>query len=392
MIAGDDGPDTFRDLPDGPGPIEARGGVTLDLVRHGGLMRHELERLGLADDDVLDASVNVNPYGPCAAVVSAIRDARIDRYPDPDGTTARRALARWLGVSEARIVLGNGAVDLLWLLARARLGPGKTIVIVEPAFSEMRAAALHTGARVLTHRLSPELDFAFDAGAFDAQLARERPEVAYLATPANPTGVRVAREDLAALAARHPATQLVIDVSFASLGTRPEDASPRGSERLAWVRSLTKDLALPGLRVGLGVLPPSLAMAVVAERPPWSVNAMAEAAAIAATGPEAEAFVADSRTRLLADRAHLDAGLLALGLRVHPSETIFTLADLGAGRDATALRASLLARHAVLVRDATSFGLPRHVRIAARPASDLARLLRALAHELAGHTEAASTR
>ena len=171
-------------------------------------------------------------------------------------------------------------------------------------------------------------------------------------------------------------------MSFASLGAGHDDTSIHRAERVAWVRSLTKDLALPGLRVGFAVLPHARATALAAERPPWSVNALAEAAAIAATSPEAQAFVAASRARLLDDRACLDAGLRGLGLRVHPSETIFTLADLGAPREATTLRASLLARHAVLVRDATSFGLSHHVRIAARPAPELARLLRALAAEL----------
>jgi histidinol-phosphate/aromatic aminotransferase/cobyric acid decarboxylase-like protein len=112
------------------------------------------------------------------------------------------------------------------------------------------------------------------------------------------------------------------------------------------------------------------------------VNALAQAAVIAATSAEVRAFVAYSRARLFADRAVLELELQRLGLRTHPSETIYSLVDLGPKRRATALRDALLARHAILIRDATSFGLPHHVRVCARPALQSARLIHALAQEL----------
>jgi len=112
------------------------------------------------------------------------------------------------------------------------------------------------------------------------------------------------------------------------------------------------------------------------------VNALAQAAVSAATTAEARAFVAESRDRLFADRAVLELGLQRLGLRMHPSETIYSLVDLGPKRRATALRDGLLARHAILIRDATSFGLPHHVRVCARPVAQSTRLLLALTQEL----------
>src|SRR5581483_4992605 len=143
------------------------------------------------------------------------------------------------------------------------------------------------------------------------------------------------------------------------------------------------ELSVPGVRVGFAVGPRALIDALHAARPPWNVNAIAEAVAVAATTAPVRDFVAASRKRLLEDREHLEAGLRRLGLSVHPTETIYVLVDLGARRTGRELRRALLERHGLLVRDAASFGLPHHVRIAARPRRDVERLLAALQEELA---------
>jgi histidinol-phosphate/aromatic aminotransferase/cobyric acid decarboxylase-like protein len=324
----------------------------------------------------------VNPCGPCPEVRAAIAAADLRAYPDPTAIPARRALAAWLGVSEARVIVGNGAVDLLWTLARAWLRPNDVVLTVEPTFSEMAAASARAGARVEPHRLVPALDFGLDVAELDAALARLRPRLAYLCSPSNPVGRSMPPALLASLADRHPNTLFVVDISFLSLSTEHSVAAWHSSERIVWLRSLTKDHGLAGLRIGCAIAPPVIVRQLEEARPPWSVNALAQAAAIAITTGVADRFVASSRARLLADGIELQAGLQRLGLRTHASETIFVLVDLGTRR-ATDLRRVLLRDHRILVRDCTSFGLPHHARIAARPAGDVDRLLSALPQVLA---------
>lgn len=346
------------------------------MAEHGGMRDDELASHGLSPADVLDLSVNVNPYGPCALIRRAIAEAAIDRYPDPSATTARRALARRFGVDEGAVVVGNGAVDLLWTMARCALRPGDRVIIVEPAFSEMRSAAQLVGAEIVAHTTRAEDDFKLDLDALDAHVRATQPRMVYVCTPSNPAGVCTPQSEIARLAGRHPDTLFVVDASFLSMSARHREAEevPSG---VVWLRSLTKDHALAGVRVGFAVT--HLAPRIEAARPPWSVNAIAQAAAVAATSDVAARFVDESRARLFTDRARLVDALASLGLRVHPSETIYVLVDLG-HLCATDLRARLLARHAILVRDATSFGLPHHVRIAARP--DIDRFVTALREEL----------
>jgi histidinol-phosphate/aromatic aminotransferase/cobyric acid decarboxylase-like protein len=356
--------------------------LTGTLPSHGGLLDDELAAVGLGADDVLDLSVNVNPHGPCAVVRRALAEAAVHRYPDPRATTARRVFAAAAGVAPDRVVLGNGAVELMWTLARAVLVPGHRVLVVEPAFSELRTAASRAGADVVEHRTTPEGHFAIDLAALDAHIAALRPRLVYACSPSNPAGVCTPLPALEELARRHPSSLFVVDLSFLSLSVRhAELAEPRDAS-IVWLRSLTKDHALAGLRVGAAIAPPEVAAALERERPPWSVNALAQAAVRAATTDEATGFVDDSRRRLLADREALALVLRALDLRVHPSDTVYALVSLGRRIRATDLRRALLARHRVLVRDATSFGLPHHIRVAARPAPDRERLVAALREEL----------
>lgn len=329
---------------------------------HGGLLDAELSALGLDARDVVDFSVNVNAYGPCPAVVEAVRAAPVDRYPDPTAFGARRSVARSIDVDPARIVLAPGTADLLWTIARVLLTPGDLVWIVEPAFAEMAAAARSAGARVEPARLE--------------SLGEVRPKLVYLAAPANPTGAAVPASDVAAVARSHPQVAFVVDQAFLSLSDRHADARVAMPDNTVVLRSLTKDHALAGLRVGYAVASRDVAARIEASRPPWSTSGPAQAAAVAAI--ESSEFVPQCRARLFADRDALARDIAALGLRVRPTSTVFFLVEVG---DAARVRRDMLARHRVLVRDCASFGLPQCIRVCARPARDAARLVAALRQE-----------
>src|SRR6185369_17424928 len=121
------------------------------LRTHGGLAPEELALAGIDLDRAVDFSSSVNPYGPCTAVIDAARGAKLDRYPDATASGLRRAIALAADTAPDRVVVGNGAADLLWTLARVLVTPGATVVVVEPTFAEFRAACELAGARVVEH-------------------------------------------------------------------------------------------------------------------------------------------------------------------------------------------------------------------------------------------------
>lgn len=344
-----------------------------DVRVHGGPREAELQALGLDPDTLLDFSSSTNPYGPHPAVLQALRGAAIQRYPDSSALRAREALGRLLSVPASQLVLGNGAADLLWTLARCLLGGTSHALIVEPTFSEFRAAARACGARISEWRALPEAEFWLDLEGIGRRARDVGASVVYLCCPNTPTGSARSALDIQAWATAHPDLMIVLDQSFLSLSERYADAAVAMPENVARVRSLTKDHGIPGVRVGYLLAGAELCQTVEASRPAWTTSAFAQAAAIACS--EHDDFVHESREQLLIDRRELARALADVGIETLPCCTTFLLARAPQPRE---LRLRLLSEHQILVRDCESFGLPGLMRLAAKPSAERARLLAAL--------------
>lgn len=345
------------------------------LRSHGGLVGEELAALDLDPADIVDFSVNVNPYGPSPAVLEAARTAAFDRYPDPTAWPLRNALARRNDVNPEQIVIGSGAADLFWTLARVLVRPGERALVVGPTFAEFPAAVKAAGGEVLEWRADAARGFAVDLGAVAKQARLAEARFIYLCAPNNPTGVHVPMADVCKLASALPDVTVVLDQAFLGLSTQHAELATALPASVICVRSMTKDHAIPGLRLGYLIAACRIAARIEAGRPPWMVSAPAQAAGLAALAEDT--FVASCRVRLLADRESLAKALRDLGWSPLPSESTFFMVPVS---DPTGLRLRLLKR-GLMVRDCTSFGLPGHIRLAARPAPDRARLVAALREE-----------
>jgi histidinol-phosphate/aromatic aminotransferase/cobyric acid decarboxylase-like protein len=344
---------------------------------HGGPDGAELGRLGLDADEILDFSVNVNPHGADPAMLRAIAAARLDRYPDARAPGPRAALAAAWNVPPDTIAIGNGAAELLWTLchmvARHADRARRSLVVVDPAFCEPALAAQAVGLDLHRFTTMAADGFAIDVAALIRFARAHAAGAIYLASPQNPTGRLVPTPVLAEIARGLPDVTVIVDEAFLALSHGWAEARVPLPDNVVRVRSLTKEHALPGLRVGALLGPPAVIDALEALRPAWTVSAPALAAAEAAAG--LEAFVAGVRARWLGETAALVAEVAALGLRVLPTDTVFALVEVA---DATRLRATLLAQARVLVRDCSSFGLPGHIRIGGRDGADRHRLVTAL--------------
>jgi histidinol-phosphate/aromatic aminotransferase/cobyric acid decarboxylase-like protein len=174
---------------------------------------------------------------------------------------------------------------------------------------------------------------------------------------------------LLALAERFGRIAFLVDEAFLGVSENHAEASVEHPPNVVRIRSLTKELAIPGLRLGYLVGAREAVERLRAVEPPWSVNQAAQAAGLAALG-----VVATVRERWLEARRALTFELETAGFVVVPSLAPYVLVRV---RDARATTQRCLER-GVLVRDGSSFGLPDFVRVGARPAVDRARLLEAL--------------
>jgi histidinol-phosphate aminotransferase len=328
-------------------------------VRHG----------GAAAGGMLDLSASLAPLGPSPAALAAARAADPVRYPAADAAPLVAAAAALLRVGAERVVPGAGAADLLLRAALAHLRPGDTALIVGPCFGEYRRAAAACGARTVRWEACPADGFAVDPAAVAAAARRSGAVLGILARPQNPTGVLTPVEAVAELADRTPAVTWVVDEAFIGLCDDPR--STAGAD-LVTVRSLTKELALAGLRVGVADAPPPVARALRALAPPWCVSAPAIAAAVAGLADRAHRAATLEAARR--GRAALVTALRDLGLEVAEAAANYVCAEVrGAARFVVAM-----ASEGIAVRDCTDLGLSGWVRLAVPAPAEVERVVEAL--------------
>src|SRR5574341_470285 len=294
---------------------------------HGALDFAELDRFGLAPEAVLDFSVNGNPYGPSPRVREAMAQVPYDRYPDREVLALRRVLAEHLDLAPEQLLVGNGSTELVWLIALAFVRTGDPVVLVGPAFGEYTRAAILMGAHLHHYTAQPEESFRVVPEQITHLLEQWQPRLAFLCNPNNPTGTFVTPELIAHWAAAWPGTLFIIDEAYLSFTANAPSVLPGRRHNVLVLRSMTKAYALAGLRLGYAVGSPDILAALQRARPPWSVNALAQAAGIAALRDTAH--LATCLDRIAPAKHELMAGLHGLGLLPVPSTTHFFLVRVG---------------------------------------------------------------
>ena len=372
---------------DGAGGREDGGAAQVGVApEHGGRRREAARRLGIPKEELLDFSASINPLGPPEAAVGAVRRtlAEIPYYPEERAGSLMELIAGFLGIAPEEAVPGNGSIELIYWLA-AVLRP-RSVLIVEPTFSEYRRACEAAGARCQSYAMRPEDGFQLDVMRLDPR----GHDMVFVCNPNNPTGQLILAEDLSYLwqKCRSAGAALVVDEAFidfvgpgASLLFRGAAGCAAGDggvpAGLFVIRSFTKSFALAGLRVG------ALAAAVDSARrlrdsmPPWRINVLGQAAAAAALA-EGD-YLARTRRETARLRARLQADLAAIdGVEPLPSAANFILCRV-AGRNAGAVTAGL-ERQGILVRDCRSFaGLEDgYIRVAVRAGHENHQLITAL--------------
>ncbi len=335
----------------------------------------ELEReLGITDSVKLAS--NENPLGCSERAIAAIQGelSEVARYPDGGGFQLRNALAEKHAVDPACITLGNGSNDVLDMIARVFLGPGRESLFSEHAFAVYPISSQAVGA---TLSVAPARDYGYDLEAMMNRVG-DQTGVAWIANPNNPTGTWLNSEELENFIAGVPEHVIVVvDEAYIEYVDQADypDAS-RWLQRypnLIVTRTFSKAYGLASLRVGYGLSHPDIADLLNRVRQPFNVNSMALAAAHAALGDQAfiERAVAVNREGM----AQLTTGFEHLGLGYIPSVGNFITLDLG--RPVAEVDQALL-REGCIARPVANYGLPTHLRVTVGLPEENARFLKAL--------------
>jgi histidinol-phosphate aminotransferase len=370
----------------------------------------ERRRKALARVETLDLSLTTWPELPHPRIVSAITFVArrgLQRYPHLTGSDLRGVLAERHGVDPQRLILGNGAADLLSAATRALLEPGQLLLTRWPSYplypimarrAHGRAVPVHVDASEGANagdgagaRAGESASASLSAAAgVDALLeAAERthsgtgePDVRAiaLASPNDPTGELLPTAELRRLLERLPTNVAVLlDESLVEFA----DAQPSSSSlelleqhpRLLVFRSFSKAWGLAGLRIGYAIGAPGSGELLAELAPDLGVSEISQAGAYAALHECSELIERRVRT-ICEERPRVIDGLRALRFDVTDSQANFVWAahqQLQGGEIA-----ARLARAGVLVAAGDALGEPRHVRIALRSPAASDRLLSAV--------------
>jgi histidinol-phosphate aminotransferase len=336
----------------------------------------------IASGEIAQLASNESPWGPHPAVVEAIARtaAASNRYPDPEATLLRRRLAERFGNDPARIAVANGSCEIVLAAALALAEPDAEIVFAWPSFSIYPYLAPLSGAREIRVPLADGDVHDLDAMPTEITAATQ---LVLVCNPNNPTSTYLPTERIAAFMERVPDhVTVIVDEAYIEFQLLDDpDASidllPR-FPNLVLLRTFSKCYGLAGLRVGYALGSAKFRAAVDAVRQPFSVNAVAQAAAAEAILHQDD--VAERVERTIVERVRVEEGVRELGLETAESQANFSWISLG-DRDEGALIDSM--REAgVVVRGGSVLGGPGHVRVSYGTKAENERFLGALGEAL----------
>jgi histidinol-phosphate aminotransferase len=317
----------------------------------------------IAAGGIAQLASNESPFGPHPKVVEAIRAAAsaMNRYPDPDATLLRRRIAERYETEPGRVAVGNGSCEILLAAAEALCEPGSEILYAWPSFSMYPHLAALTGAREIRVPLAAGEVHDLDAMAAEVTAATQ---LVVVCNPNNPTGTHLPAAQVADFCERIPGhVTIALDEAYVEFQT---DDDPDATvdlladfPNLVVLRTFSKAYGLAGLRVGLALGSAKFRAAVDAVRQPFSVNALAQAAAAEAVLHQDD--VAERVERTLVERVRVEEGLRELGLATAETQTNFSWIDLGDADEQQVVAG--LAERSIAVRPGTPLGDPGHIRV-----------------------------
>lgn len=310
---------------------------------------------------------NENPYGPSPHAVEAVRRvlSNSNVYPDDDSSELQRRLAADQGLAPEQILVTAGSTAMLSLLCYTMLGPGLNAVTSARSFILYSAAVRAAGAQLIETPMSED---SFDLGAI-LNAINEYTRVVILANPNNPTGTMLRADAIDEFLREVPGhIVVVLDEAYYEYAqafatnrkleySRSVEHVRRGASVIV-LRSFSKVHGLAGLRIGYGMGPSELLTYCSRLRDMYSVNSIAQAAALAAL--DDQNHIAKTVSANASEAQILGVGLSEFGYRVVPTSANFLCCDVD---EDAAQFAGRLRQEGIGVRALGAWGAPTCIRV-----------------------------
>ena len=327
--------------------------------------------------DVVKLASNENPIGCSPQVTLAITEqlGQLARYPDGKGYYLKQALSDFNNINIECITLGNGANDLLDILARSFVGTNDAIVYSQYAFVVYSMLAKMQGATGIE---VPAQRFGHDLTAM-RQAVDDNPntKIVFIANPNNPTGTQLEREELHKFVASLPSSVLVVlDEAYVEYSPESNNRALLDEfDNVVIVRTFSKAYGLAGLRIGYALSSAPIADLLNRIRQPFNVSRIGLAAANAALADQD--FIEKVRDTNQEQMRWLEKQFDALGLGFIKSNANFIMVEIEVEMEDTtaAVIHQALLEQGVIVRPLAGYGLSNWLRITVGVAEDNMRLI-----------------
>jgi histidinol-phosphate aminotransferase len=324
-----------------------------------------------AAEDAFKLSSNENPFPPLAAVLEAISESSVNRYPEGSAAALRDRISARHGVSPEQVQVGAGSVSVLAQLITAAAAAGDEIVYSWRSFEAYPLLTAASGATAV--EVPNTTDHRHNLSAM-AEAVTERTRVVIVCSPNNPTSTVVTHTEFVDFMAKVPASVLVIlDEAYAEFVDDPDAVSGPGLlssyPNLVVLRTFSKAYGLAGLRIGYAIGAEYVMDAARAVAIPLSVTEQAQRAAIVSLAHEPELLRRVAQLNVV--RENIVAGLLAQGWDIPRPYGNFVW--LPTGPD-TLAAAEIFTQHGVVARP-----LGEGLRVSVGEEASVEKLLRAAA-------------
>ena len=325
---------------------------------HGGNVELLARQIGCGVDEIADMSSNLNPLGPPDGFERFVADhlRSLERLPEADASTLVHTFCEKRDIDPETTIAGNGTTWFIYTLPLALAS--RKALILGPTYSDYGDGCRTAGLSPSFLTAAPKQDFYPDL----ARLSRtaDRYDTVFICNPNNPTGSLVSKEDLMEVAASHRATMFVVDESYLPFVPDAQEQSlvcRTDINNLIVLSSMSKIFTVPGMRIGFLTAHPDTVQKVMRFYQPWSVNAIAQKAAVylLETHPDDSPFLVQTRKYIREERELFFQKLEEMpGIRPFPSAASFLLARLTGSLKAREL-CRRVGRNKILIRNCSNF-------------------------------------
>ncbi len=328
----------------------------------GGKPIEELKReLGI-EGKIIKLASNENPLGPSKKAQEAIKEAAsgVNLYPDGDCYYLKGKLSKRLGVERGNIIFGNGSDELIELLYRAfATGEDDEILYCYPTFVEYKIIGMSFNKKLVE---LPLKDFSYDIDKLLENINKNT-RIIFLNTPNNPTGTIIKKSDIErVISAKEEDTLIVIDEAYYEYAIAEDDYEELlelyKHEGVILLRTFSKAYGLAGLRIGYGIANEEIIDYLNRVRPPFNVNSVAQAAALAAL--DDDEHIKKSVESNKRGKEFLYREFERLGIKYVKTYSNFILFDVG--EDADSVYNKLL-KKGIIVRSMSGYGYRTMLRV-----------------------------